>query len=166
MPNVNTMTPEEAYQKLAEIQERSRDRQRDHYQQSKKRGKAKVSVFLSMEASRILERERDAGRTISDILSDALVTWDRQIKPKPRIPQPIAPSPLPKAGIKPPSPLPDGGKPFDEVKTVARIVELSKQGLSDPKIAEQLEAERWLTATGNHQWQRVVVGRLRRKVME
>lgn len=166
MPNVKTMTPEEAYQKLAEIQERSRDRQKDHYQQSKRRGKVKVSVFLSTEASRILERERDAGRTISDILSDALVTWDRQIKPT-RIPQkPIVPSPLSEAGSKPPSPLPDGSRPFDEVKTVARIVELGKQGLSDPKIAEQLEVEGWLTATGNREWHRVVVGRIRRKAMK
>lgn len=152
MPNVKAMTPEEAYQKLAEMQEKARSRQRGHYQQSKEQGRAKVSVFLSEEASRILERERAEGRTISDILSVALVAWD---KPKPR----KAPSPLPTEEGEPSG----DDKPFDEVKTAVRIMQLHNEGLSDSKVAKQLEAEGWLTATGMRRWNRTVVGRIRNK---
>ena len=159
MPSVKDMTPEQAYKRLSELQKRTRERQRKHHQESKGQGKAKVSVFLSRKASQILNRERDRGRKISDILSDALVEWDKRsmaitpIRPKPKDVPPLS------ASITVESDSVES-KPYDEVKTINRIVKLYGQGLSYPKIGEQLEVEGWLSQTGQTHWNPVVIGRI------
>ena len=159
MPSIKEMTPEQAYHRLSELQKRTRERQRKHHRQAKEQGKAKVSIFLSKEVSRILNRERDRGRKISDILSDALIEWDRRSMksiPTGRKPKETPFSSVPKTteedSIEP--------KPYDEVKTINRIMELYSQGLSYPKIAQQLEAEGWLSQTDKTHWNTVVLGRI------
>lgn len=159
MPSIKEMSPEQAYHRLSELQKRTRERQRKHHRQAKEQGKAKVSIFLSKEASRILNRERGRGRKISDILSDALIKWDRRSMksiPIGRKPKETPFSSVPKTteedSIEP--------KPYDEVKTINRIMELYSQGLSYPKIARQLEAEGWLSQTDKTHWNTVVLGRI------
>jgi hypothetical protein len=159
MPSIKEMTPEQAYNRLSELQKRTRERQRKHHRQAKEQGKAKVSIFLSKEASRILNRERGRGRKISDILSDALVEWDRRSMNS--IPIRQKPEETPSSSTLKAT---EGGsiepKSYDEVKTINRIMELHGQGLSYPKIAQQLEAEGWLSQTDKTHWNTVVLGRI------
>lgn len=61
--------------RLAEIKEQARKRQQDYQEQARASGRVRVNTYLTAEASEVLKAEREKGRSIADILSEAVLGY-------------------------------------------------------------------------------------------
>lgn len=66
--------------RLAQIKEQERKRQRDYQSLAKSQGRVRVNTYLSAEASAVLTAEREKGTTVADILSKALLLYSKSKK--------------------------------------------------------------------------------------
>lgn len=61
--------------RLEQIKEQERKRQRDYQELAKSQGRVRINTYLTAEASEVLKAERDKGRSIADILSEAVLGY-------------------------------------------------------------------------------------------
>ena len=61
--------------RLTEIKEQERTRQRKYQSLAKSQGRVRVNTYLTAEASEVLRIERKKGRSVTDILSEALLLF-------------------------------------------------------------------------------------------
>ena len=61
--------------RLTEIKEQERTRQRKYQSLAKSQGRVRVNTYLTAEASEVLRIERQKGRSVTDILSEALLLF-------------------------------------------------------------------------------------------
>lgn len=162
MVDAKHMTPEEAQARLIELQEKTRQRQRDYVERKQKEGLKRINTFVSAEAGKILEREQeDTGRTISDILSDALIMMT-QYKTMAK----TITSPLTKTKQAPPVTPHKPVTEYDRERTEKRIAELAAEGAGPAAIARQLDEEGYPTATGKPNWYKGTVSKIIKRISE
>ena len=162
MVDAKHMTPEEAQARLIELQEKTRQRQRDYVERKQKDGLKRINTFVSAEAGKILEREQeDTGKTISDILSDALLIMAQH-----KATTQTATLPLTQATQAPPVSSHKPVTGYDREGTEKRIAELAAGGEGPAAIARQLDAEGYPTATGKPNWYKGTVSKIIKRITD
>lgn len=154
MVKAKHMTAEQAKAHLIQIQESVAERQREYVQRKKEEGRKRINTFISGQAAEVLEHWQNyTGKTIGDVLSDALIAYGNPNTTIHRSVITHVSSNKPKAS----APEVDG-------QIEQRITELAKEGLGSTKIAARLSKEGFRTVKGNTIWNRDVVRRIMKRL--
>ena len=154
MVKAKHMTAEQAKAYLIQIQESVAERQREYVQRKKEEGRKRINTFISGQAAEVLKHwQSSTGKTIGDVLSDALIAYGN---PNTTIRQNVI------AHVS--SNKPKAAAPEVDGEIEQRIIELAKEGMGSTKIAARLSEEGFRTVKGKTVWNRDVVRRIMKRL--